>query len=167
MVEKFLQTPVPQLPPEEIEPFITINPDTLPKRLRAPYLAKRIELETLRRAYEAKTVGQHGKPRSGAACGDVIPGGAALARQMSKNLFKISPLEEAWLMRGTRCTQRELMCDFTLTVVYRKKRRKTPSAQWYFLNPEDPLVIFVSEKRSGQPAPFRGFFGESVFPTCR
>jgi hypothetical protein len=57
MVKAFLKLPTAQLPPEHIPKFLAVDPAALPKELRQNFLAKRIELFTLKKITDDKKKG--------------------------------------------------------------------------------------------------------------
>ncbi|HVA65998.1 MAG TPA: hypothetical protein VNK24_03625 [Elusimicrobiota bacterium] len=168
MVESFLKTPVSDLPPGQIDAFLKINPEALPRRLRDPYEAKKAQLEALRKVYEIDNRG----PRPGApapkGCSIPIKGDEALVGFLKKGGFvEITRLEKDWLAGNTHCSPKELMCQFSLTIVQRPGAKKIKPETWYLLHEKDPLFMLVDMKRQGQVPQTSGSFGESSFPTCR
>ncbi|HVC09104.1 MAG TPA: hypothetical protein VNH15_04100 [Elusimicrobiota bacterium] len=168
LVESFLKTPVSGLPPGQIDAFLKINPDALPRRLRDPYEAKKAQLEALRKVYEIDNRG----PRPGAPtpkdCSVPLKGDLDLVHELEIGGFQeITRQEKDWIAQNTRCSQKDLMCQFSLTIVQRPKTRKKKPKTWYLLHEKDPLFMLVGMKRQGQVPQGSGSFGESSFPTCR
>ena len=169
LVELFLKTPVDQLPADEVDEFMAVDAQKLPERLRGPCEAKKAQLRALRKVYELEN---GGGPRSGApapkGCSAPLEGGEALVQYLGKAGFAlITRQEKDWLAANTHCTQKQMMCEFSLTVVQRKAKDKRKPKTWYLLHAKDPLYMLVGMKRQGQVRQGSGSFGESSFPTCR
>ncbi len=164
LVRLFLETPVPRLPPESVETFLAINPGTLPPKMRLPYKAKRLELYNLKQIAEGKKRGFVRTPE--AECSPV-PGskGSDLQTLRAAEFSEIREEEEDYLMKKTRCTELELMCEFSLQVVAVSDPRTRKPRRYLFLHPNDPLMALVAEYRTGARGGNTPFFGKGG-PVC-
>lgn len=166
--EYFVKTDSGDLDPELVPQFMNILPETLPRRLRDPVKAKKAELRALLKISQAKK-----KPpirRAGQEpledC-EFIEGTRELVRVQQKMGFEIIPEdEEIWLMNQTRCTECELVDEFSLTIIVvpgdRKKKR--PAEKYLLMHQRDPLMALLAQYRQGKNNPrgtnfFSGFVG--------
>lgn len=183
LVREFLKKKTAQLPVSDIPEFVSIDPPTLPAGLRPKYIARREELLALKRLAAAKKkaglrrLGQEELPRS--AC----PAPIEMDDPRTMRGFgfeEISDQEEIYLMQQTRCSECELIKEFSLTPVRKKdatasvgapeggskpaeRRRGRPR---YFLHENDPLLLLVYAYRQGRSAFGTNFFGVG-HPACR
>ena len=80
----------------------------------------------------------------------------------------ISDDEEHWLMQKTRCTQCELIEEFSLTiyVVPPKKKKELPT-KYALLHEKDPLMGLLAQYRRGKENPFGTSFFGGFAGACR
>lgn len=162
MVEAFLKIPTAALPPDSIERFINIESADLPKKLRQPYEAKKLELLTLRNIARSKKKGLLRTPETNCSAPPESQGRQAGILKMA-GFEEISKDEKLFLMKETSCTEQELMCEFSMTVVVEKKGKQK---RWrYFLHGNDPLFALVAQARAGPRKGGTNFFGLSR-PSC-
>jgi len=162
MVKVFLKMPTAEFPPEHIPRFLAVDPAALPKKLRQPFLAKRLELNTLRRLAEGKKRGGVRMPAEDCAIPKYDQG--LLVKYLLIAGFKeISDDEEKFAEKQTQCTERDLMCEFSLLTVLvpegKEKRRR------FFLHFRDPIFALVSQYREQGKAKQTNFFGAGA-PVC-
>lgn len=161
LVEKFLKLPTSELQPAAIDKFVTIDPETLPKKLRKPYQAKRVELYTLKQLGEGKKKGlirtvpdDCAEPTdAGSKDGSVL---------LMAGYEEVQGDDVNCVMERTKCTEREMMCDFTLRIVVERK----PKGKKYrfFFHPNDPLMAIVAACRKSTGG--QNNFFSSVTATC-
>lgn len=163
MVKAFLKMPTAELPAAHIPRFLAVDPRILPAKLRQPFLAKRLELRTLAHLAEGKKRGVVRMPAADCSVPDETEGETMWVMRMA-GYEEISLNEEIFLEKETRCTQRDLMCEFSLRVVVEKKGKPPKSRPHFFLNTRDPLFGLVGKYRSGSKGETH-FFGLGV-PTC-
>ncbi|MBI5623179.1 MAG: hypothetical protein HY924_05305 [Elusimicrobia bacterium] len=171
LVELFLKTSVPELPPESVPYFLAVDTATLPDRLLHRFLAKRIELLALKRLSDSRAKGS--LKRAGmdpeTTCGNpdiLTPRALAFLKQMGFNEYK--DVEVAYLMKETNCTECELRSEFTLTVVQvpAKDKRKKASVKYLFRD-DDPIIALLAHYYSGTKNRNTSFFGIGSSPKCR
>ncbi len=160
MVKAFLQIPTESLPPEHIPRFLAVDPAALPAKLRRPFRAKRLELHALKRIADGRKKGAARAPAPDCAIDQEAASGAPGILAMA-GFVEISEDEERHLMQRTRCSERELMCEFTLQIAAGKKG----SGRRLFLQPKDPLMALVGEYRQFGRVKQTNFFGASG-PQC-
>jgi hypothetical protein len=165
LVHFFLKTPTSQLPPISVEDFLRVDPETLPQKLRMPYKSKRLELKTLLHISEGKKRGfvripeRECSPPPGSKEVDIkvlLAGGF---------WSEINENEEEYIMKKTNCTERDMMCEFTLQITLEKDSRTKKEKRRYFLYERDPLMVFVGEYRAGARGSNTPFFGRGG-PIC-
>ena len=163
-VEKFLKIPTADLPIDQIERFLGIKPEELPARLRKPYKAKKLELFTMKHIAEKSKSGSVRMPADDCSAPVEV-------REKDAGILKKAGFEEIWdvevnyLMSRTKCTMRDLMCEFTLHVVIVMGHGKKAADKRYFLHPKDPLFALVAEYRASGREKQTRFFGLGGF-TC-
>lgn len=167
-VKLFLKTPTEELPPERIPEFIKIKADSLPAKLRVPYLAKKEELLALKKMVESRKR----PPVRRAGEGEPPPNSCLpdppryLTVLPTAGFAQITDDEEKYLQEKVKCTECELIVEFTLRKVEKPKRGRGKSGFVYFLHEKDPLNALVGGYRAGIKNPFgTNFFGTGN-PTC-
>ena len=168
LAEYVIRTPTDNLVVEAIDPFMDIEPKSLPPRLLGPYLARREELETIQRIEEGKKkplVRRGGKDAKSAKC-QVEEDDGRKARFLPGAGFKrIEAADIARIMEKTRCSQCELQEEFTLRVLLEKRSGSKGKKEWLFLLHErDPLWAVLGAK--GRSSGGTNFFAVGGAPMC-
>lgn len=167
LVELFLKTSTADLPPEKVEAFLGIAPEGLPQKLRYRYRAKRLELYNLMQLAEGKKKGSFRAPA--ADCSPVNGSketDVEVFRKTAGFWAEITEDEEDYLMKRTKCTEQQLMCEFSLQIAYDKNKKSSGRARYLFLHPNDPLNALVVEYRK-KIGGNTEFFGTGGFgPAC-
>ena len=65
----------------------------------------------------------------------------------------------------TQCTERDLMCEFTLQVVTGKAKKTGHARRFLFLHPKDPMFALVAQYREQGRVKQTNFFGIGS-PVC-
>jgi hypothetical protein len=164
LVRAFLDTPTAELQPDLIPEFLAIDPGELPKKLRQPYEAKRLELYTLKQIIEGKKKGNVRMPEADCAIDKEAKGDSVGVMKMA-GYEEISEDEERWVMDKTKCTERDLQCEFTLQVLAAKAKKTGHARRFLFLHPKDPIFALVSQYREQGRAKQTNFFGIGA-PAC-
>jgi hypothetical protein len=151
LVEHVTLSDTGALNPELIPAFMEVDRTTLPGRLRAAYDAKVAELESLRKISEGKgkaPIRRAGKEEI-TEC-DPEHNSLQYVQMLPKNGFdEISQDEENFLLKRTKCTQCELMLEFSLKIVIVPPQGKQKHHTSYrFLSQSDPLMALVAQYRS-------------------
>jgi hypothetical protein len=146
-VEKFLKTPVNELPTESIEGFLRVDPNTLPAKLQDKYKARRIELYTLKQLAEGKKKGLMRMMDKTCNIPEETKGGSGGVYQAA-GYNEIDGSEVDCASKRTGCSTQEMMCEFTLRLVIETDPKGKKKYRW-FLNPRDPLMAIVTACRGG------------------
>jgi hypothetical protein len=165
LVDYFVSSDLSELPPEYVEDFMAVDPEGLPPQLRLRYRARRLELQTLKQLTQGGKKGMIRTPKADCSIPDEAKSGdASTLRQAS--FSEISETEERFLIDKTQCSERDLMCEFSLQVVVERepKTRKVKRTR-YFLYTSDPLNALVAAFRSKNGASDTNFFGKAS-PLC-
>ncbi|MBI3548764.1 MAG: hypothetical protein HY078_06990 [Elusimicrobia bacterium] len=164
MVKYFVDSEIADLPPERIPQFIAIRGETLPKKLRDPFTARRAELLSLKQMADTRSrppIRRLNQPQlSDSSCES--PREMSNAGMLGKmGFFEIDEREENQLMRETKCTECELQKEFSLTIIVitPPKGSEEKSRRRYFLNDADPLTAVVQAWRNGR----QGLGGTNFF----
>ena len=164
-VEAFLKVEISRLPPEQIDRFVAIDPAALPAKLREPFKARRLELRALRDVAAGKQKGMW--KMSEPECEVPHDSDAGELSVLKKaGYVEITEEEKDWVSEKTKCSERDMLCQFTLKeldFVLKKKRTRR-----YFLYCRascDPLMVLVGVHRSKVDDSQSHFFGMAG-PTC-
>jgi len=164
-VQYFVSIPTSELKAEWIEHFLAVDPETLPKKLRRPYKAKRLELYTLKQLSDSRKKGLLVKTADDCS----IPKEAKsqdIALLQWVGYQEIFEDEEQYLIDKTQCSQKQQMCEFTLQIIIEKKPGSKFVKKRYFMHGKDPLMALVSERRAIGEHRNTNFFGIGAFPSC-
>jgi len=166
LVELFVNAQTSDLPPEKVPDFLAVDPKTLPAKLRTSWLVKREELLALKKISDGTKkppIRRIDVPPPAAR--DCLPleGAAADAVLRSAGYSDVEEDEVQFIMEQTKCTECELMVEFTLEKALKRTKGKKGGATartYYFLHPKDPLWTLVGAYRAGNRNPFgTAFFG--------
>ncbi|MBI5595123.1 MAG: hypothetical protein HY928_03435 [Elusimicrobia bacterium] len=170
LIDYFAKTPTSDLNPQLIPRYMELDPAKVPEKKRPAFYAKKLELKSLRKTLESKT-----KPPIRRADLDPIKncageeGDEGMVRAMSIGGFaEVFSDEVSMLSEKTKCTECELVEEFTLTRVLVRpdpKTKKKPVLHLY-LHTKDPLMALVEQYRSGKSAG-TNFFSVGFFGACR
>lgn len=158
MVEAFVKAPTTDLPPEDIPDFLAVDPETLPKRLKESFAAKKLELYTLKQLAGGQKKGTVRTPDKECA----VPKEAKSAKPGTLRMAgytEITEMDEQCLIQRTQCSERELMCEFSLQILLEKGDPKEPPRRRYFLYPKDPIMSVVAACRNKGAGSQSSFFG--------
>lgn len=163
LVRLFLKLPTADLPEEAVPHFLEIDPETLPKKLREPYKGKRLELYTLKQMADNKKKGLIRSPDP--ACEQVQQAKSQdIAALRLAHYEEISVQDELCLEKQTHCTERGMMCEFSLQIVDEKKKKG--KLRHYFLYPGDPLAVLLIPCRPGTKVGGNSNFFSAMKPSC-
>lgn len=168
LVELFLKTPIPDLPPESINPFLAIAEDSLPKKLRRRFSSRKIELYSLMQLSKGKKRGNF-RVMDEKCEAPQQASSADIGLLMDSGYVEISPDEESYLTQKTKCTELDMLCEFSLqirdeAVVVRRKKQVRRRYFLYCSSACDPLMALVAVYREHGKDNSTQFFG--IGPTC-
>ena len=162
-VEAFLKAPTSELPPDKIDDFLAIDPDSLPAKLRTPFRAKRVELYTLKQLAEGKKKGTIRTPDADCSIPKDAKSGEAKILLMA-GYSEITGDELDCVKSRTKCTERDLMCEFSLQEVVERVGKKKEIKYRFFFHERDPMMAVVAGCRGGTGGQ-TNFFGRGG-PIC-
>lgn len=152
LVEHVVKTETADLDYALVPPFMSLDPKSLPKDLRAVYQAKRAELNALRKISENKRkppIRRAVEPKEPACAPE--EGDAAYVRALRGMGFEeIDETELDYLSKKTKCSECELHEESSLmSVVIPAKKKKDRATRHLFLSQSDPWMAIVLRFRSG------------------
>lgn len=163
MVEFFVKAPASDLPAGHIDEFLAIEPDSLPKKLQQPFKAKRLELYTLKQLSAGKKKGVFRMPQADCDIPRDAKSNDLKALGMA-GYAEITDDEENCVVKISHCTERDMMCEFTLQIVIETVGKKKQRVRHLLLHQNDPLQAIVAECRAGVGGQ-TNFFG-ALKPSC-
>jgi len=168
MVRAFIKLPIDQLPAEHIDEFVALDPEALPKKLRRGFKARRLELYALKNlAHRKKTGTIISGDDACAVPHEAKSGELGLLAQVGYQ--EITEDEKMWLEKKTKCTERDMLCEFTLQVVDEPGTKKKKPERRYFLYCKgaacDALFVLVGAHRAQVEGKQTDFFGAGS-PVC-
>lgn len=161
VVDYALRTPTAEMDPKLAGAFLDLDVATLPKKKQEKARAKQIELQTLLKISKGKKKGGIRWPTPDGCKVKYYGPGDVGALQVA-GFVEIQEEEERFLENKTKCTEVELSCEFSLSIVL-IPQKKGPPGKRYFLHMNDPINALVAEFRSGKVAGQTKFFGVGVF----
>lgn len=163
-ISAFLKMDVGSMTPELIRFMLALPETDVPEKLRKKFKAKRLELHTY------KQLG--GKSRGGMIFPEKdcsIPSESKseeIAVLQSVGYVEAFEHEIQYLHEKTHCSERQMMCEFSLQIILEKRKGGKQSVRRLFLHGKDPLMALISEFRVKGANRDTPFFGRSTFPTC-
>ncbi|MBI3289520.1 MAG: hypothetical protein HYZ74_08390, partial [Elusimicrobia bacterium] len=147
--------------PSVIEPFLTIDPETLPKRMRAKIRAKQLEIRTLLKLHDTKKKGSILQPSEGCTQASFVKPTSELPGYAFAGYEEITESEERQLLERTLCNEVDLGCHFSLVIFY-DAGSKVPRK--LYMSTMDPLMALVAAARGGSKAGVggNGYFGTGI-----
>lgn len=164
-IPRFVKLDVASMTPEYIQHMLSVDPADVPAKYRKAFDAKRLELYTMKQLGEGERKGTIRMPDKDCSIPKEAKTGDVKILIMAGYL-EIYDNEEAYLISNTHCTERQMMCEFSLQVVHEHVAGKKEVRTRYFLNSKDPLMALVTELRERGGNHDTPFFGRSPFPQC-
>jgi hypothetical protein len=162
LVEYFVNTPINELPPENVDEFMAVDAQKLPAKLRPKFEARKLELQTLKQLAANKKKGTIRTPEKNCAVPDEAKSNDPKSLGIA-GFEEITDSEEHCVMEKTQCTERDMLCEFSLQIVVQRhpKTHKVVGRR-LFLYPTDPLMALVGACRSKNGAGGNtNFFGSA------
>ncbi|MCX5795016.1 MAG: hypothetical protein NTY77_05950 [Elusimicrobia bacterium] len=168
MVKAFVKMPTSELPADSIPRFLAVDPAELPAKLRKSFLAKRVELYTLKQLADGKKRGGVRMPEADCAVPKEGQSDSAEILLLA-GYEEINDLEEDYVLQVTKCTEHDLMCEFSLQVLAQPKGKKGGPRRRLFLHQNDPAFALVGLFRQHGKASthFFGVGGVSCAPRLK
>ncbi|MEK7858858.1 MAG: hypothetical protein AAB320_06910 [Elusimicrobiota bacterium] len=164
MVTAFVKMKTGDLPPDSIDRFLAVDMAALPEKLRKPFEAKRFELNVLRHMAQKKKSGTVRMPEADCSTPQEAKANQSGIMQMA-GFEEIFDNELLYLMKTTLCTERDMMCEFSLQIILEKDPKSKKPHPRYFLHQKDPLFALVGEYRGTGSSHNTKFFGRGG-PSC-
>jgi hypothetical protein len=156
LVEYFLKTPIPDANPKLIEPFLAVDTETLPKKLRLKARAKQVEISTILKLHDTKKAGSLIQPLEGCSEKDFVFPLAQADFYLGFGNEEVNEDELSYVKNKTKCTEIDLGCRFSLKIFFTKGKPR----RLEFYGP-DPIMALVAESHKGGST---NFFGSGL--TC-
>lgn len=163
LAEQFIKAPADKLPLGSIEFFMALDAETLPIKLQTPFKAKRLGIKTGLRLSEGAKKGNF-RMTSDKHC-EQPEDEKNIQLLAMVGYAEISQDEKEHLEERTKCTEQDMLCEFTLKIVNFKRPDKTIKHR-YFLHSKDPLMMLVDIYRRKLRDNSTNFFGSGGGPTC-
>ena len=141
LVEYFLKVPTAEANPALIEPFLAVNADSLPKKLRGKAAAKQVEISALIRLHDTKKMGSIIQEKVDCSAKDFVKP-LSMAGYFG-GYEEVTENELKYVSDKTKCTEEDLGCRFSLLIFYEKKKDRILK-----FNPNDPIMAIVAEVRN-------------------
>lgn len=164
-IPRFVKLDVAGMTPAYIEHMVAVDAADVPAKYRKAFEAKKLELYTMKQLGEGKRKGTIRMPDKDCSIPKEGKSDDVKILLMS-GYVEIYDNEETYLEEKTRCSQREMMCEFSLQVVHEHVPKKKEVRTRYFLYPKDALYALVEEYRARGGNHDTAFFGSAPFPTC-
>jgi hypothetical protein len=158
MVKAFLKMPTEQLPVEHIPKFLAVDPEALPANLRQRFVAKKVELYTLKQLADGRKRGAVRMPEENCAAPKDSKSSMIGILHMA-GYVDITEDEEKFVEDHTHCTENDLMCEFTLQIVVERVGKKKEPRRTLLLHVKDPLMTLVGQYRDQGREKQTNFFG--------
>lgn len=172
LVEYVTRTDTSELNPALIPPFMKINPEALPGKLRMPYEAKRDELEVLAKLAEGRKkppIRRAGQEPMETCMREKKPKKYVDMLTGMMGFFEIYEDEVEFLQKKTNCSFCELAEEFSFTPILQlpEKKKEKPKKR-YLLHIKDPLEAYVGQyRKSGGAKSGTNFFATGFMGACR
>lgn len=161
IVDYALRTPTADMDPKLANAFLDLDLENLPKKKKAKAAAKKLELQTLLKISQGKKKGGLRWPTPD-GCKPKIYGPGDEGALAIAGFTEIKEDEESFLEEKTKCTELELCCEFSLTIIV-TPRKEGPPTKRYFLHDNDPINALLAEYRNRNAGGQTKFFGGGVF----
>ncbi|MBI3564015.1 MAG: hypothetical protein HY079_02325 [Elusimicrobia bacterium] len=142
LVEYFLKVPTSEADPKLVNPFLAVDTQTLPKKLRKKALGKQIEIRNLIKLHETKKAGSILMPLEGCSEKDFVLPLNQASFYLGLGYEEVNEDELEYVKNKTKCTEVDLGCRFTMKLFFTKSKPR----RMMFI-PEDPIMAIVAESR--------------------
>ena len=164
-IPRFVKLDVGSMTPEYIQHMLAVNDDDVPVKYRKAFQAKKLQLYSMRQLGEGERKGTIRMPDNDCSIPKEAKSSDTGMLKMA-GYTEITEDEELYLEKNTRCSQREMMCEFSLQVVHQHTAGRKEVRTRFFLMPQDPLMALVIEYRQKGGSHDTPFFGRSAYPQC-
>ncbi len=158
LADYFVQTPINEADPKLVSPFLALDAQTLPKRLREKARAKQLAIQALLKLHDTKKKGNWLQPVGGCTAESFVKPLKDIPAYAMAGYVPITEEELKYIMHKTNCTELDLGCQFTFTIFYDKKKPRK-----LMLHQNDPIDALAAESHG--PHGQTNFFGVGL--TCQ
>jgi hypothetical protein len=137
-----LKTPLNEAKTAVIEPFLAIDTETLPKKLRVKARAKQVEVKTLLKLHDTKKKGNVLQSLPGCSAGQFVKHPRELPFFQQVGYAEVNEDDVEAVKTRTLCTDDDLTCQFSMLIFY-DPDAKPKKPRRLFLLPNDPLMIMI------------------------
>jgi hypothetical protein len=164
-IEAFVKADLGDLRGPQIERMMAVDEKAVPPKLLNAFQGRKLQLNTLRRLMADRKKGTIRTPEKNCGIPDDAKSDNKAALRMAK-YEDITDDEERMLEEQTHCTERDMMCEFSLQIILKRdpKTKKVVDKE-YMLHPKDPLFALVAAYRSRKSHGNTPFFGQGQ-PVC-
>ena len=142
LAEYFIKVPTAEADPKLVTPFLALDVEKLPKKIRQKVRTKQIEIQTLLKLHDTKKMGYIIQPMEGCSEKDFVLPLAQAPLFISMGFEEITDDELEFVKNKTKCTEVDLGCRFSLKIFYTKPK---PRRLEFFAT--DPVMGIVAESR--------------------
>ena len=158
IVEVVLKAPTTDIDPRLIGPFMAVDAQSLPRKLRRKTQAKQIEISTLLKLHDTKKAGNFVQPLEGCSEKNFVLPLEQAGLYATIGYEEINEDELKYVMDKTTCKEIDLGCRFSLKIFF-----KTGKDRRLMFYASDPIMALVAESR-GKGGNGTRFFGVGI--TC-
>lgn len=152
LAEYFIKVPTAEANPKLVTPFLAVDVETLPKKIRRKTKAKQIEIQTLIKLHDTKKMGFIIQPMEGCTEKNFILPLEQASFFVTLGYEDIGEEELDFVKNKTKCTEVDLGCRFSFKIFYTK-----PHPRRLMFVATDPVMAIVAESRGKHGS--TNFFG--------
>lgn len=142
LVNYFLKVPTAEADPKFVPPFLAVDADSLPKKLRRKAFAKQVEIKALIKLHDEKKQGSFVSPLEGCSEKDFVLPLEQAGLYGGMGYEEIDEDELKYVMDRTKCDEIDLGCRFSLKIFFKKKKDRR-----LMFYAQDPIMALVAESR--------------------
>jgi hypothetical protein len=147
IVEYMLKTPTEDASPAVIEPFLAIDPQTLPKKLQSKAYAKQLEVKTLLKLHDTKKKGSWLKPSEGCTADTFIKPTKEIPIYQSFGYAEVDQEDVDTVSKRTHCKEIEFGCQFSMIIFFDRDAKKPKPRRLFFMQ-TDPIMALIGAAHS-------------------
>lgn len=165
-IKAFVETPISELNSRWIERMMAVDENEVPEKLRFKLRARKLELRALKDIRAGEKKGFVRMPEK--ECDIPTDSKSDDEKALKAAGFEfLEDHEEELLEQKTHCTERQLMCEFSLQIVVaRDPKTKKVRTRHYYIHERDPLFVIVAAARKGNNIGGNTDFFGKVPPAC-
>lgn len=143
LVGYFLKVELADASPKLIDPFLAVDPETLPKKLQKKAAAKQVEVAAVLRVHDVKKKGIFVNPPAQECDEKTFIKPLSMAGFFPDPGYEtVTEDELKYVVDQTKCTEIDLGCRFSMLIFFEKKKDRIVK-----FNAIDPIMAKVAEYR--------------------